>query len=75
VGWEAQESYALSEYHIGRLYEQLGDAASAAKSYEAFLDAWKGADENLRALRDARTRLEALRKSQRVPLLPRNPGG
>jgi serine/threonine protein kinase/tetratricopeptide (TPR) repeat protein len=75
VGWEAQETYALSEYRIGRLYETLGDVASAIKAYEAFLDSWKQADPDLRSVKDAKARLERLRKSQRLPLLPRNSGG
>ena len=75
TGWEAQEALALAPYRIGRLQEELGDVASAAKSYEAFLESWKGADENLRAVRDAKARLEKLRRSQRLPLLPRNPSG
>ena len=75
VGWEAQEAYAMAEYHIARLHESLGDAPSAMKAYEAFLETWKGADDDLRAVRDARSRLERIRRSQRVPLLPRSSSG
>ena len=74
VGWEGQEGYALAEYRIGKLYETLGDAASAIKAYEAFLESWKDADENLRSVRDAKARLEKLRRSQHTPLLPRTSG-
>ncbi len=75
TGWEAQEALALAPYRIARLQEELGDVASAVKSYEAFLESWKGADENLRSVRDARARLERLRRSQRLPLLPRSSSG
>ena len=74
VGWEAQEGYAMAQYRIGKLYEMLEDPTSAIKAYEAFLESWKDADENLRTVRDAKARLQKLRQSQRSPLLPRNSG-
>jgi serine/threonine protein kinase/tetratricopeptide (TPR) repeat protein len=50
----------LSHYDLGRIYEEMGRAADAAKEYTAFLEAWSEADEGLPQLEDARARLAAL---------------
>jgi len=65
-GWEAQEYWLLANYRLGQLYETKGDTVEAIRSYSAFLDIWKDADENLPDLIDARNRLRRLRVAQRV---------
>jgi tetratricopeptide (TPR) repeat protein/predicted Ser/Thr protein kinase len=53
--------YARSFYHLGQIFEKLGDKAKARENYQKFLDLWKNADPGLPEPADARTRLSALR--------------
>ena len=60
LGWEAQEYWILAHYHLGQVYQALGDIPNARRSYEALLEIWKEGDADLIALREARESLEAL---------------
>jgi tetratricopeptide (TPR) repeat protein len=53
--------YSLSFYHLGQIFEKLGDKAGARENYQKFLDLWKNADPGLPEPADARTRLSSLR--------------
>jgi tetratricopeptide (TPR) repeat protein len=53
-------SHAVSRYHLGRVYEELGRSADAEAEYRAFLDSWSQADDGLPPVADARSRLAAL---------------
>jgi len=61
LGREGQEQWILAHYQLGRLYEQKGESAEAAKSYERFLDIWKEADPGIPEVEDAKTRLAGLK--------------
>lgn len=52
--------YARSFYHLGQIYEKLGDKSKARENYEKFLGIWKNAGANLPEPADARKRLAAL---------------
>ena len=54
---------ALSNYYLGRSYEQLGQSSEALGYYRKFLNIWKDADEDQPKLADARERLAALEAS------------
>ena len=59
VGWGLR---SLAYYQLGRSYDQVGDTAMAARSYERFLSAWRVSDEQTNRLRVfANSRLSALR--------------
>jgi tetratricopeptide (TPR) repeat protein len=49
--------YAKSFYWLGRICEQLGDAAQAIEYYGKFLDLWKDADPGIVEVEDAKRRL------------------
>jgi tetratricopeptide (TPR) repeat protein/predicted Ser/Thr protein kinase len=59
-GYEAQESWVLAHYELGKLCEQLGQRTAARQYYESFLEIWKDGDPDLPALAEAKKRLEAL---------------
>jgi len=61
LGYEGQELWILAHYQLGRLYEQKGESAEAAKYYECFLDIWKEADPGIPEVEDARKRLTRLK--------------
>jgi tetratricopeptide (TPR) repeat protein len=51
----------LSRYRLGEMYERLGRTEDARREYGTFVEAWSGADPELRPLvDDARRRLDAL---------------
>lgn len=52
--------YAKVFYVLGKIYEEQGDAANAAKNYEKFLYIWKEADPDIPELEDANKRLAQL---------------
>ena len=54
--------YPKSFYLMGKIYEKKGDTRLAIKNYEKFLTLWKGADEDLPDLIDAKTRYAKLTK-------------
>jgi tetratricopeptide (TPR) repeat protein len=56
-------TYAVrAHYLLGQAYERSGWTDKAVEQYETFLDIWKGADEGIEEVEEARERLEALRK-------------
>ena len=61
LGYEGQELWVLAHYQLGRLYEQKGESANAAKSYERFLEIWQEADPAIIEVEDARKRLADLK--------------
>jgi eukaryotic-like serine/threonine-protein kinase len=61
LGYEGQELWILAHYQIGRLYEQKGVPAEAAKYYERFLNIWNEADPGIPEVEDARKRLARLK--------------
>ena len=60
IGWEGQEYWILAHYELGGIYEALGDTTRAIEYYDRFLNIWRDGDDDLLALRAARTRLQAL---------------
>ncbi|MFW9842196.1 MAG: tetratricopeptide repeat protein, partial [Candidatus Thorarchaeota archaeon] len=58
-GWEIAISWCY--YGLGRAYEADGQIEKAIAQYEIFLDLWKDADEDLKSVIDAKTRLERLK--------------
>jgi serine/threonine protein kinase/tetratricopeptide (TPR) repeat protein len=60
LGWEAQESWILARYELGKLSQERGDTAGAVERYRQLVDIWKDGDPDLVALADARRRLRAL---------------
>jgi tetratricopeptide (TPR) repeat protein len=57
---EFGDLYAVSNYRLGKIYEQLNDPTMALANYQKFLDLWKDADPALPSLADARERVAAL---------------
>jgi len=53
----------LARYYLAQAYEAAGRKADAIKQYETFLDIWKNADEGLKPVEDAKTRLENLKQN------------
>ena len=54
------ETWILTHYRLGRLYEQKGDMDKAREYYGKFLHIWREADQDLPPLNDARRRLSTL---------------
>lgn len=52
---------ALSRHHLALAFERKGTPQLARVELMRFLEIWKGADANLRELKDARARLAHLR--------------
>jgi tetratricopeptide (TPR) repeat protein len=52
--------FAKSFYMLGKIHEQLGNAAKAKEFYQKFLDLWKDADPGIAEVEDAKTRLAKL---------------
>ena len=51
----------ISHYHLGRVYEELGEPRKAAASYGYFVEQWSDADPPAQGMvEESRTRLEAL---------------
>jgi serine/threonine protein kinase/predicted Zn-dependent protease len=53
--------YARSFCMLGKIYRQQGDTAKAVENYTKFLDLWKDADPGIEEVKDAKTRLAALK--------------
>ena len=53
--------YALIPYYLGRANEELNSHAEAIARYEEFLDIWKGADDGIEEIENARQRLARLK--------------
>ena len=62
LGWEAQEYWIKAHYDLGRLFEEKGETAEALRYYQAFVDIWAEADDDLTTLIDAKSILAALRQ-------------
>jgi tetratricopeptide (TPR) repeat protein/tRNA A-37 threonylcarbamoyl transferase component Bud32 len=60
LGYEAQDVWSLTPYELGKLCEERGDQAAAAKWYGQFLDQWKAADPDIAEVADAKQRLARL---------------
>jgi len=73
---EQQLRWILAHYQLGKIYEERGDIPNAVQYYERFIEIWQNGDEDLVTLRDARDRLNRLKKQ--VGLIPqvraRDPG-
>lgn len=52
--------HALSHYHLGLIYEEMGRTQDAKQELAKFLEMWAQADEGLPQLEDARVRLAKL---------------
>ncbi len=50
-------------YYLGLAYEKTGKYQKAVEQYEAFLNIWKNADEELESVEDAKERLAKLKSS------------
>jgi len=57
----AYGGHALSHYHLGLIYEEMGRPQDAKQEFTRFLEMWAEADEGLPQLEDAKQRLGALR--------------
>jgi len=55
--------HALSHYHLGLIYEEMGRTQDAKQEFTRFLEMWAKADEGLPQLVDARSRLAELTKT------------
>ncbi len=53
--------YVTTHFELGRIYQGLGRTREAGESYGELLRRWKDADPDLPLLREARTRLAALK--------------
>ncbi|MFX0200321.1 MAG: protein kinase [Candidatus Hodarchaeota archaeon] len=53
--------YVKSYYHLGTIFEKLGDTGKAIENYEKFFDFWKDADPGIAEVEDARKRLTGLK--------------
>jgi tetratricopeptide (TPR) repeat protein len=56
--------HALSHYHLGLIYEEMGRLQDAKQEFTRFLEMWEKADDGLPQLKDARSRLTALKVTQ-----------
>ena len=61
--WAYPFSYPRGYYVRGLAYEKMGDYARAKENYEALLDLWKQADENIPELIDTKKRLANLKQT------------
>ena len=53
--------HSIVHFHLGRVYDELGEPAKARQAYEDFTIAWKNADPALQPLvEDARTQMARL---------------
>ena len=66
LGAESQQEWLMAHLQLGRLHERRGEPDEARKLYESLIAAWKDADADLPAAREARQRLERLSK----PVVP-----
>jgi tetratricopeptide (TPR) repeat protein len=66
-GWEGQLDARTALYHLGRVQEQRGDRAQAMLAYQRFLESWPATGVDILPVADARSRLAALRASERTP--------
>jgi pentatricopeptide repeat protein len=55
--------HAVSHYHLGLIYEEMGRPHDAKQEFTRFLEMWDKADEGLPQLVDARSRLAELTKT------------
>jgi serine/threonine protein kinase/Tfp pilus assembly protein PilF len=55
--------YVKSFYHLGTIFEKLGNTEKAIEHYEKFLDLWKDADPGIAEVDDAREKLAVLKNS------------
>jgi len=53
----------LSYFYLAQAYEAAGRYDEAIEQYEIFLDIWKNADEGIKSIDDAKTRLAKLKAS------------
>jgi hypothetical protein len=55
--------YVRSYYRLGKIFEALGQNAEAITSYENFLGLWKDAELGRTEVKDARKRLDELKRN------------
>lgn len=60
LGVEAQEYWFRAHATLGAIYERLGRGDAARRTYDALASYWTGGDDDLIALKEARTRLATL---------------
>jgi tetratricopeptide (TPR) repeat protein len=53
------QNYPLAQYHLGEVYERMGDQTSAQAMFTQFLQTWKSADQDLPEVAAAKTFLVA----------------
>ena len=54
-------AHSRLDYHLGMLYEEMGEVEKAIDHYERQLTRWKDADDDMPQLQDTRRRLTMLR--------------
>ena len=57
---EGQLRWIMAHYRLGEIYEQQEKADEAIKYYEQFINIWENGDEDLVALKEAKSRVESL---------------
>jgi tetratricopeptide (TPR) repeat protein len=55
------DTYVLSYYWLGRIFEQQGEAAEAINHFEHFLSLWENVDPGIAEVEEAKKRLAVLR--------------
>ncbi len=60
--WRDGDIYAQSFHMLGNIYERMGKKAEAVEQYEKFLELWKDADPDIAEVKDAKKRLNALKR-------------
>jgi tetratricopeptide (TPR) repeat protein len=64
-GQEDQSDWELAPLDVARIAESLGDSATARAALQTFLDRWKGGDQDLGLVRDAKLHLARLQREAR----------
>jgi len=58
IGWEPQEAWVLAHYHLGVVFQEMGETERARTYLEQFIGLWGSGDDDLQGVADARMRLQ-----------------